>query len=264
MNKILVIDDKIEIKKLDDSIKCDLIPKNNLFEVNTLSLTILKSTDLTIEYKVLNDSKLNIKISCCPDVCFNINEFREGAKAKIKYNYIIDSNSTLNVYKFYDIDILKEFVKIDLNGEGASVNYNFKTISKNSEKYDITIYHNKRNTSSNIINNGVNILDGSLVFNVSSFVFLNNIKCNVYQNSRIINLTNSKCQICPNLYIDEYDVTASHSAHIGTFKDDELFYITSRGIDEREANYLLIKGFLLNNMNNLSNNILDTLEKYWR
>jgi len=264
MNKILLIDDNIKEINLDNSITYELIPKNILFEVNTLIININSNTELNIFYQNINDSKLNIEINILDNIICTLNEFREGTNSKVKYHYNISSNSTLNLYKFYDIDNMKEFVKIDLNEIGASINYHFRTICKNTEKYDLTIYHNKPKTNSNIINNGVNINDGNLTFNVSSFVESGNVDCNVIQKSRIINKTNNKCQICPNLYIDEYNVQASHSAHIGTFKDDELFYLMSRGINEAEASYLLIKGFLLNNMNKLTDKIEEICEKYWR
>lgn len=264
MNKILVINDKIEIKKVDESIKCELILRNDLFDVNTLKVDVLTDTDLMIEYNMIQESKLNIEINVSKDVTCTLNEVREGSNSKIKYQYNIDCNGTLNLYKIYDVDTIKEFVKINLNGNNATINYHFKTVTKNYEKYDITVYHNYSNTISNIINNGVNINDGNLIFNVSSFVESGNTKCSVIQNSRIINLTNNKCQICPNLYIDEYDVSASHSAHIGTFKNEEIFYLMSRGIDKREAINLLIKGFLLNSINHLSEQVEAIIEKYWR
>lgn len=264
MNKIIVVDDIIESLQVSEDIKVELIPKNILFDVNTLKIDIINNTTFNIDYKGLTESKLNIEINVLENVHASINEFREGVKSKIKYHYNLNSNSALNVHKFYDVDTIKEFVRIDLNGENATINYNFKTISYNNQKYDLTIYHNKPKTFSNIINNGVNINDGNLIFNVSSFVPNGNAKCDVIQKSRIINLTLNKCSICPNLYIDEYDVSASHSAYIGGFKDDELFYLMSRGINKSEAEYLLIKGFLLNDMKDLEEKINEICEKFWR
>lgn len=265
MNKILVVNENLNSQNLDNNVECKLIPKNNLFEVNILRINILKDTILYIDYDITEETKLDIEINVLENTNCSLIEFREGnKKSKIKYQYNIAGNSKLNLYKFYDVDNIKEFVRIDLNDKNATINYNFKTISKKLEKYDLTIYHNHSNTNSNIINNGVNINEGLLTFNVSSFISKGMVKCKAIQNSRIINLTENKCQICPNLYIDEYDVEASHSAHIGTFKYDEIFYLMSRGINEEEALYLLIKGFILNNMDYLSEKIEEKIEKYWR
>ena len=93
-----------------------------------------------------------------------------------------------------------------------------------------------------------------------------NKECQVDQVNRIINLTKNKCEIDPNLYIDEYDVNASHSALIGKFSDEEMFYLESRGINKTDALKLLIKGFILSNIEieELKNQINEKIEKYWR
>jgi Fe-S cluster assembly protein SufD len=90
--------------------------------------------------------------------------------------------------------------------------------------------------------------------------------CIVNQNNRIINLTNNKCEIKPNLYIDSYDVEASKSALIGKFSDEEMFYIQSRGIDYNNALKLLITGFLTSDIKNkkIISNINKNIIKYWR
>lgn len=264
MNKILVVNDNICKCELDSSVICKEEAKNVLLAVNTLKIKVVEDTELNIVYNHSEEYKINIEIEVAECVNCKLTEFRSGASGKVKYHYILNQDSVVDLCKFYDVDSIKEFVKIDLNGVNATINYYFKTVSKNIEKYDLTIYHNALNTTSNIINNGVNINDGILTFNVSSFVLKGYKNCNVLQKSRIINLTDNKCQICPNLYIDEFDVNASHSAHIGTFKEEEIFYLMSRGITKEESVYLLIKGFLTDNMNSLSTEILEIIEKYWR
>ncbi len=48
----------------------------------------------------------------------------------------------------------------------------------------------------------------------------------------------------PLLYIDEYDVEAAHGAAIGRIDEEELYYLMSRGLTERDAQMLIIQGFL--------------------
>ena len=62
------------------------------------------------------------------------------------------------------------------------------------------------------------------------------------------------------MLIDEVDVSANHSALIGSFKDDELFYMQRLGIDKVEANKLLIKGFI---NNKISLKLANHFKKYW-
>ena len=152
-----------------------------------------------------------------------------------------------------------------MNGENAYFRRVFKTISSSDEKYDMLIYHNAKNSKSDLLNHGVNILNGNLTFNVSTFVPENISGCYANQGNRIINLTNNKCKISPNMYIDCFDVIANHSAFIGTFKDNELFYLQSRGIPRDEATKLLIKGFLTSELSEeQKEKYKDILNKYWR
>lgn len=264
MNKIEIENSIVKNKTIDENISFEFLDNKDLFEVNSLKLKILKSTKLEIIYK--GNTKLNIFIYVDDDVDFQIYENKYGSDIKIQYKYYIDNNSKVSVYKFNYSKKLKENNIINLNGKNASINHINKTISKTGEKHDLVIYHNNSNTNSNIINQGINVEDGILHFNVSSFVLKGKKNCFVNQMNRIINFTNNKCSINPNLFIDENEVIANHSALIGKFSDEEMFYLMSRGLDSNSATNLLIKGFLLSNLNNddFKLNIANIIDEYWR
>ena len=164
------------------------------------------------------------------------------------------------------VDSIKEMIIVNLNGIKSNFDYNFKTISNKKETYDYHIFHNEVNSISNIKNNGVCIQDGEIIYQVSSFIPKDIKGCIANQSNRIINLTNNKCEIKPNLYIDCNDVEAKHSALIGKFSDEEMFYIQSRGITYDEALKLLITGFLVSDIKdkNILKEINKNIEKYWR
>jgi Fe-S cluster assembly protein SufD len=48
----------------------------------------------------------------------------------------------------------------------------------------------------------------------------------------------------PLLIIDEYDVEAGHGAAIGQIDADQLYYLMSRGLSKKDAERLIINGFL--------------------
>lgn len=265
MNRLKIVDDLLDDIKIDDCIEVAETLKNEIFDITSINLIIKKDTNLEISYSSRKATKLDIKIKVMENVHFELREYRFGKNFKIRYQYNLMKNSLTTVYKFYDVAGIKEMSIIHLTGENASIDYNFKTISTGCEKYNMTIHHQASNTISDIKNNGVNINKGSLQFNVSSFVNSGNTSCNISQSSRIINLTDNKCQINPNLFIDEYDVIANHSALIGRFSDDEMFYLESRGIDEKTALNLLINGFLISNMpDDIKKKITKNINKYWR
>lgn len=259
MNTIILEKNKIIKKDIDDSISLKLEDK----DIKVLNIKILKDTDIFINQKTDKKEKLDININLNKNVKCNLIEYKEEGKYKIKYKYNLEENTYLNILKINDVKKAKEFIVFNLDGKDAKVNYLLKTIAKDEEKYELMVYHNHKQTESNIINHGVNIKDGEIKFDVSGFVPKGIKDCLVDQKNRIINLTNNKCLIKPNLFIDEYDVVANHSAHIGKCKDEEMFYLQSRGINKKEAERLLIKGFLKQNLDKEKELMENIINKYW-
>ena len=261
MNKINVYGEEIEIIN-QDGIEVSIGEASKFLNVQSVKIKILKDTDIFID--VSNVSiKLDFYINVLKGLRVNVYEYKHDGDYKFQYKYYLEENSYLNVFKVNDGMHINEMTVITLNGEGAKAYFNLKTVSKTNEKYNFLVYHNAKDTVSNIINNGVNILDGTLEFNVSGFVSHGFTGCVINQSGRIINMTDNLCIIKPNLFIDEEDVMANHSALIGTFSHDEIFYLMSRGISEKEATMLLTKGFLLQNISFLKKEVEGMINKYW-
>ncbi len=259
MNRIIIDKENIIEDKITKNI--ELIKVSN----EKVIVNVLKSSDLEIEY-LFDNNNIDIEFNISSNVDFNLFEFKKGNKGNTNYTYNLSEYSNVFINKFEYINCNKEFIITNLNGYKAKFEYNFKSISTNSEEYDMVVRHNYKDTISEIRNNSVCLDNGKVSFQVSGYVD-NGIKdCIINQNNHIINLTNNKCEIKPNLYINEYDTTANHSALIGGFDNNELFYMQSRGISLIEAKKLLIKGFLLSNMSNkkMIKIINDIIKEYWR
>ena len=171
--------------------------------------------------------------------------------------YNVSENSKLVVYQ-YGINIDNNII-INLNGENASVEYHYSTINYDDHKYKIDVNHNNIKTISNIYNHGINVFDNKLDFDITGNVLNKSGKCECNQKNQILNISDGKSTILPKLLIDNYDVISSHSAYIGKFKDEILFYLMSRGISEKVCYDLLIKSFLVNGCDNTE--LIEKLEK---
>ena len=265
MNRILVDTEGVELKKITKQMDVAINQCKGPFGVTKIFVKVLKDTSLEIDYH-FDDMRLDITIDVNPNVTFNIYEQKKGEKGKIQYTFNLLQNSVVNSYKFNYMDIAKEMIIFNLNGEKSAINYYFKALSVNKETYDLVINHNAKETVSNIKINIVNIMDGKVITRVSSYVPKGIKNCNVSQNSRIINLVDNKCEIRPNLYIDEFDTVANHAALIGGFNSDELFYLKTRGVSEHDANKLLVTGFLISDLNHkkIISQIKKVIKEYWR
>lgn len=265
MNKIILDNEEVIDVITDSKISYEILD-NEALEIKVLNINVLESTDVEFDYNFTN-AKLEVCINVEDNVNLNIYERLFGNEVKLRTKYHLKKNSNVYVSKFNDIDLIKECTIINLDGINASMTYNLKTIAVNDENYEILTYHNCKSTLSEINTNGVNIKDGKIYFNISSFIPNGNNKCDASQNNKIINLTDNECIIKPNLYIDEYDIVANHSAWIGSFNKDELFYLQSRGITKEEAIRLLINGFLTSKLNTTKEQkeeIIKRIDKYWR
>ena len=147
------------------------------------------------------------------------------------YHYLVDSSSTVDV---------------NMVTEGVTLYYYYNTINYKNNSFSIKVNHLKDNTHSELFNHGVNVGNNKLDFFVEGIVPKDSEKCICNQENQIINMSDGKSTICPNLLIDNYDVDSNHSAYIGKFSEDKLFYLMSRGISFDEANRLLLNGFLIN------------------
>lgn len=263
MNKIILDKEKI-INNKDNSIDVRYIAKESLFDISTIKIDIKDNTSLFLDIKVDN-TKLKIDINVINNVKCNLYIETNGTNGKIRYQYNLDELSDIRVVKYNRVNKINEMVEVNLNGINSKIDYLFKSISKEKESYDYQIIHNKKNTYSNIRNHGVNIT-GSMNIQISSKVNkgINDCVCNQF--NRIINLTDNKCEIRPILYIDNDLVDANHSALIGDFEEDELFYLESRGIDKKNSYNLLTRGFLISGVDydTLKKDIEYDLDKYWR
>ncbi|MFT4093829.1 MAG: Fe-S cluster assembly protein SufD [Niabella sp.] len=110
-----------------------------------------------------------------------------------------------------------------------------------------TVVDNRQpNCISNELYKGVLNGNATGVFNGKIFVRQIAQKTNAYQSNRNILLSeNASVNTKPQLEIFADDVKCSHGCTVGRLDEDALFYMRSRGIEEKTATALLLHGFAL-------------------
>jgi len=99
------------------------------------------------------------------------------------------------------------------------------------------------------------------IFQGKIFVDAKAQKTNGYQLSKAILLNKeSEFNSKPELEIYADDVKCSHGSTSGSLDEDAIFYLMSRGLSEFEAKKLLIKGFLTEAVESITN---EEIKKYY-
>ncbi len=247
MNKILVGNNGIY---LDDK-KC----RNNTIKIDN-------DGEYSLEY--IDNGNYHIKFIINGNV--KIVESSFDRELVINNEYMIEKGM-LKVIKFYDNLSVNENNDIELCNEGSKVDYYIANICRGVEDYIININHKHKKTESNIVNKSVALKNSHVHFIVNSKVPRNADKSILNQNTRIVTMGDCDAKISPNMYIDLEDVIAKHGSIIGTFKDEDVFYLMSKGISYNDALKLLIKGYLLSKLEidvDLRMRILSIIDTYWR
>ena len=251
MNRIIVNRNRIDNYK-DDEI-----------EINNNKIWFYKDNKYEFEYIDCDDVRLEFMID---NAKIEILDYSSDNYLKIKNIYNID-NGSLRIDKFYNNKKVDEEIDFNLMQDGDRVDYNFATISLGEENYIINVNHNNKNTISNIDNRSVALKNSKINYTINSRVLKDCVKSMLDQNTRIITLDECEAKISPNMFIDLDDVIAKHGSVIGTFKEDQVFYLMSKGISYNDTVKLLIKGYLLSKIRvnvDIRMKIMDIIDRYWR
>ena len=248
MNKILIGKD---ITSNSDKV---IIDKNKI--------TFNESGEYVIEY--IEDIKKKLIFDIYSDIKLIETSFDNSLVLDNKY---IVNNGEVNIIKFYNNNNVDEKINIDLCSFGSKIDYRFANICRGAENYVININHKCMGTISNINNKSVALKNSKLDFVINSKVVKKANKAVLNQNTRIVTMDECDAKISPNMFIDIDDVEAKHGSIIGSFKEEDVFYLMSKGINYNDTLKLLVKGYLFSNIGgyfDLRQKVMDIINTYWR
>jgi len=138
-------------------------------------------------------------------------------------------------------------VNAKLVGRGAKLNLigAFFLADKDQVRLDVNIDHAAPDTTSDTLIKSV-LTDRA----VGSFYGLVSIKKGAkntdtfFREDALLLSDTAKAEAIPSLEIDENEVKAGHASTVGPVDEEQLFYLMSRGITRKEAESLVVRGFL--------------------
>jgi len=232
-----------ELKSTAINLKTDIVLERNsslklinFFDDNSENnfINIVQNFDIAQDailknYKIDHKKNSNIKYSYN-----NINL----AKNSISENFIFSTGS-----KF-----IKNEINCNLNDEYSSAFINGIINLTNSQHHEIktNINHLAENTKSYQLIKSVLNENAKGIYQGKIYVDSKAQKTNGYQLSKALLLSeNTEFDGKPELEIYADDVKCSHGATSGNLDEDAIFYLMSRGLSNQQSKELLIKGFLL-------------------
>jgi len=196
---------------------------NNLFNFNLGKNSILKN------YKIDKKSNTNIKYDYSSII---------QKENSISETFIFSSGS----------DYLKNEVNCNLEGQYSSAFINGIHLLSKNKHHEIrtNTNHLYENTKSYQLIKSVIDDSSKSVYQGKIYVDSKAQKTDGYQLSKAV-LLNEQAEFNakPELEIYADDVKCSHGSASGSLDEDSIFYLMSRGLDQKTAKELLINGFLL-------------------
>ncbi len=138
-------------------------------------------------------------------------------------------------------------ITVHLTGKKAACDIKIAYLSSADLKNDIVcdVYHDVPETVSSQIVKGVLAENGTADYHGVIHIPFDSQKCEGSQNHRAVLLSDEAKVTCvPELEIYADDVKCAHGSAIGALDETQLFYLQTRGIDRKEAQKMLIHGFL--------------------
>ena len=220
-----------------------------LVDIETLDLTKFKLEKNKSETLVTEKSNNELELFLEEGSHLKYITFDKGLTESVNVlKATLKRDSKLEIYNVVTSNVCANIkAKIYLEETGASVNIiNLLLLGKDARlDSKIDVYHNTKHTESDLSNYAIAKDNATLVLDNNATIKQKSLKSIAHQSTKGLTLSkNAKIKALPNLYIDEYDVIASHACSIGSVNKEDLFYLMSRGLTESEANKIVVMGYV--------------------
>ncbi|SDX06111.1 Fe-S cluster assembly protein SufD [Marininema mesophilum] len=134
-----------------------------------------------------------------------------------------------------------------MQGSGSNGEIKAITVGAGEQRSNITstFHHWGTHTETNIVARGVMLDAAQTILNGVTKIEKGATKANGVQAEKVLMLSpEARGDANPILLIDENDVQAGHAASVGKIDPIQMFYLMSRGLSRRQAERLVIFGFV--------------------
>jgi len=241
-------------KVIEDTLHVFYVQENGEFNQNTMIILEENSEFKYFEYLInLGEASINyvsnvFALDNARITYSGLSKLNEKAMASMTRNAFVKRYGNVN-YSIAEVNDATTDSKTNIILQEEYAAGTTKTVAITNKEQEASfiqlVEHKAKDTEGYIENYGVANNNSSLVFEGIGKIHKDMKRSTARQSNRGIVLgTNSRLDANPLLLIDEFDVEASHGAAIGKIDDEQLYYLMSRGLTLKNAERLIISGFL--------------------
>ncbi|WP_254529647.1 Fe-S cluster assembly protein SufD [Natrinema gelatinilyticum] len=144
--------------------------------------------------------------------------------------------------------LTKTEVSTELSGDSSETQIVGAFYGHNDQHFDLDakVWHRAEHTTADLVTRGVTDDVARSVYEGVQDVGADAWDTSSYQRENTLMLSDeSEADASPKLIINNHDTEASHSATVGQIDEEDLLYMTSRGVDPRAARNMLVEGFFV-------------------
>ncbi len=241
------------------------LPIHNYFRINMEGIGQFERTLIILE----EGAKLNY-IEGCTAPMYSKASLHAGlvevfVKTNARFHYTTIQNWSRNIYNMsmkralglnnsvitwvdgnFGSKKLMKYPCIILKGDDSKADLLSASFAKNNQEFDIgaKVYHIGKNTKSRILSKS--IVKQSLT-NYRGLVSIAkgsvNSRASVVCDSLMLD-NDSTSSTYPYIFNNEPSAISTHEARVGKVEEDQVFYLTSRGLTKKEALAMILLGFI--------------------
>lgn len=177
------------------------------------------------------------------------NKTKQSTVTYLRRHAKADNQSTIHwaIGAFNESDTILDLDTL-LLGEGSQAQSSVVAVADGDQKQivDSKIHNHGHHSVGHINQHGVVLDQATLTMNGIGYISKDAKQADAQQENRLLMLSDkARGDANPILLIEEYEVTAGHAASVARVDENQLWYLMSRGIAREEAEYMVIRGFLM-------------------
>ena len=200
--------------------------------------------------KIVVDKELDIK-DCIGNITYTLSDNIINISGNCTiYDFNNNKNVTINMLDnsnliYYKVRNKLEDTNLIINQNNDTyLDYKEIIINEDNFKYNINTILKGNNNVSKVFLRCLNEKGKASIF-ANGRVEEKTVNNELLEDLRGLNVSDNDLIIKPDMQINSLEVSANHKVTISNVKDDELFYLESKGVNKTDATKLLKEGFIL-------------------